>query len=200
MTEQDCTKTESKRARVRRLVVDPLSAGGMRFKHGTPADEQVRRINRICDELSRLSDDQLVWVRNWMEIKGQGANKCFWPDFVTIAQMAHGQNPRPIEEFPEMASWFGSRAGPEAAKVPGRLVRELRFIEKERRPPTFAGEPERIARDAKFLYSDVLRAREMRDCGRIYDEAFLRDYDRDKARAEALVAKGEAARAAGDAA
>ncbi|WP_339767158.1 hypothetical protein [uncultured Pseudosulfitobacter sp.] len=200
MTEQDCTKTENKRARVRRLVIDPLAAGGMRGKHGTAPDGHRAFLDRVCDELARLSDRQLVMMRGWMEANGEGSAKCFWPAFVSIAGVAQGLCPRPIEELPELSSWFGSRAGPEAAGVPGRLVMELRFIEKKRRPPVMVGEAAMVARRAAELHSDVLRARELRDCGRMYDEALLGRYDRDRARAEALVAKGEAGRAAGDAA
>lgn len=200
MSDQDCTKVESKRARVRRLVVDPLAAGGMRCKHGTPPDRQRAFIDRMCDELVRLDDRQLVMMRDWMEANGEGSAKCFWPAFVSIAGVAGGICPRPIEELPELASWLSSRAGVEAAAVPGRLVMELRFIEKKRRPPVLVGEADLVARKAGALHQEVLRAREMRDCGRMYDEALLGRYERDKARAEALVAKGEAGRATDDAA
>ena len=167
MTEQDCTKTENKRARVRRLVIDPLAAGGMRGKHGTAPDGHRAFLDRVCDELARLSDRQLVMMRGWMEANGEGSAKCFWPAFVSIAGVAQGLCPRPIEELPELSSWFGSRAGPEAAGVPGRLVMELRFIEKKRRPPVMVGEAAMVARRAAELHSDVLRARELRDCGRM---------------------------------
>lgn len=200
MIEQDCTKTESKRARVRRLVVSPLTTSGMRFKQGTPLDKQRSSLNRICDELVRLDDRQLVMMRLWMEVNGEGSAKCFWPAFVSIAGYAGCLRPRPIEDLPELASWMGSVAGTAAAGVPGRLVMELRFIEKKRRPPVLPGEKEMIAHRSAELHQEVLRAREMRECGRMYDEALLSRYERDNARAEALVAKGEVRRSAGDAA
>ena len=51
--ESVCASGETGRDRVRRLLLAPLQAGGMRFKRGTK-DEQ-RQLDQIADDLAYLS-------------------------------------------------------------------------------------------------------------------------------------------------
>lgn len=194
MAEGGCN--ESERGRVRRIVIDPLSNGGMRFKKGTDPAKAAEDLARIADELKRLSDSQLVSMRNWMEVNGGGSARCFWPSFVSIAGMAQMLVPRPIEDFPELASWFRSRAGEAAMAIPGRAVVELRFMQAKRRPPVARGEADEMDRRARRLWADVQRAEELRRCSRPHDAGLLDAYNADLARVDALVSQGIAKRSA----
>lgn len=194
MTDATTTETESKRARVRRLLIEPLTEGGMRAPKGTPPEKAAAYLDRLCDELAYLSDDGLGAVRRWAEANGEGSARCFWPGFVRFAQVAQAFQPRPVEELPEVASWFASRAGVEALAEPGRLVAELRFIEAKRRPPVIDHERARVRQVAAELAAEVARARELRDCGRMFDDAMLARFEADEARARAIVAEGAARR------
>lgn len=186
---------ETKRGRVRRLLIEPLERGGMRMRKGADAAAHRAFLDRLCDDLAYLGDDGLAAVRRWAEVNGDGKGRCFWPPFVAFAWAAQAWQPRPVEELPEMRRWFASMAGIEARAVPGRLVAELRFIERHRRPPVHAAERQRVASDAAALAAEAARACEMRDRGRMHDAALLEAFERDQARAAGLVAAGEMRRA-----
>lgn len=189
------TGSMCKRDRVRRLLIEPLQDAGMRARRGEDPARHRAFLDRLCDDLAYLSDDDLGRLRRWAEINGEGKERRFWPPFVRFAAVAHVCRPRPIEELPEIARWFQSVAGIEAAGEPGRLVAEFRFIEAKRRPPMNPAEVARIAEEARWLAADAARARELRACGRMYDAAFLAAFEATEARATALVDAGAARRA-----
>lgn len=126
---------ETKRDRVRRLFIDPLQADGLRFKHGTPPEDQRRKLDQMADDLSYLSDDKLRVLRVCMRSKGEGAKGVFWPSRVSILKFAEAAQPRPLVELPGFHSWFASAAGHAAAAVPGRLLAEYQFWTKHKHPP-----------------------------------------------------------------
>lgn len=125
---------ETARDRVRRLVLDPLTKAGMRFRHRTPQDDQAKWLNALCDELSYCNEKTLQAIASWAKCHGDGAGRSFWPSRVAFLSTAEAYQPRRLEEVPVIASWFGSVAGP-AAQDAGRLVAEFRFIERMKRPP-----------------------------------------------------------------
>lgn len=184
-------EVETARARVRRLLIHPLEQAGMRRKRTTPPERHQAFLDRLADDLAYLPDTGLARLRVWAEANGEGADRSFWPPFVAFAGLAQAIAPRPVEDMPELASWFTSRAGPEAAAVPGRLVAEFRFIQSHRRPPIKDAERRRIADGAAALAHDVQRARELRDAGRMYDAPMLEAYMADLERAMRLVDQGE---------
>lgn len=194
MTGGAVTETESKRGRVRRLLIDPLERAGMRSRKGADPDQQRAFLDRLCDDLAYLSDRELGVLRSWAEVSGEGRERCFWPPFVAFASAAQAIAPRPVAELPELRSWFGSVAGPAAARVPGRLVAEFRFIQRYRRPPIKEHERREMVKVAGYLATDVERARELRDRGRMHDAEMLAAFERDEATARALVRDGEAKR------
>lgn len=194
MPDTDQTGQESKRSRVKRLLITPLQEEGMKPKRGVDAQTHRAFIDRLCDEVAYLPDVGLIALRRWAEVNGGGSARNIWPEFVSFAAMAQTHTARPIEELPEVASWFISRAGEAAMQRPGMLVAELRFIEHKRRP-AFRGdrgvqERRAIAEKASWLVADVNRAKELRDCGRPYDEDMLRRYECDEQRAMRLVQQG----------
>jgi hypothetical protein len=148
MTATDPTRAgapaETKRGRVRRLLLDPL---GFRFPRGTDPEEAKARLNRIADDLAYLDDRELGVLRECLQSKGEGSAKCFWPDFGTFRGFAEALRPRPLEELPEMRSWFGSVEGPRARQA-GTLVETWLFIEAKKRPPYLPADRDAIARKA----------------------------------------------------
>lgn len=192
----DRTPGESNRDRVRRVLIRPLAEAGMRFPHRTDADSAQRKLDRICDEMAHVSDQTLGLLREWAKANGQGSARCFWPGLVSFIGLAQTIEPRPMEELPVLARWFGSRAGP-AARAEGRLVAEFVWIEKHRCPPQNAHQRNMVAETADRWRRRVELATDRLARGvdpGPGERTFLDWYRSIEARAEALIAEGEAKR------
>lgn len=145
-------KPETARGRVRRLVLDPLAREGMRFpKQGrrggkltgevfrawahVRSDDDARGVlDRLADELAPFSDQTLIWLREWARRNGQGSGRTFWPSVPAFLTAAESREPRALELIPQVATWFGSRAGVDARNG-DRVVAELRWIVQHRKVP-----------------------------------------------------------------
>ncbi|WP_147127802.1 hypothetical protein [Shimia ponticola] len=185
-------KPEGKRQRVRRLLIDPLEQSGMRFPKKVSEADAKRKIASLCDELAYLSDAALQQVRWWATRNGQGSARCFWPDRVSFLSCAHAFEPQRIEDNPNVESWFASRAGVEAAAVPGRLVAELRFWQKYLRPPIKDQERKLVADRAAQWAAQAEREAEKRSRNVSYDHEFLAAFELDERRAQDLLKAGRA--------
>lgn len=122
---------ETNRDRVRRLLLDPL---GFRCPKKVDEADMRRRLDRVADDLSYLSDFSLKVLRDILATKGQGADRCFWPEHATFIGFAEIVQPRPIEELPALRSWFGSVEGPRAM-ADGTLVETFDYIFRRKAPP-----------------------------------------------------------------
>lgn len=186
----DSDKRENNRARVRRLVIDPLIGLGFRFKRGVAEDMAARRLTQLSDDVGYLSDEGLTRLQASMRDKGEGSARCFWPERATFIAYAQMIEPRPIEDMPGMASWFASEAGARA-QAEDRLVAEYRFWRSKHRPPMNDMEWRRVTEKAKE-WND--RATLMRDRQRRgitltdWDRGWIGAYDGDLAAAQRLVA------------
>lgn len=156
---------ETKRDRVRRLLIDPLTHDGMRFKRGTPPHEERRRLDQMADDLAYLTDENLNRLRLCLRTKGEGGSRNFWPCRITILSFAEFAQPRALAEVPGLKSWFVSEAGKQAAAEPGRLLAEFQFWTARKRPPMNASEVQQIG----------ARARGNADRLRLYSERLGRD-------------------------
>lgn len=134
MTTDTTTKAETKRDRVRRLLIHPLEKDGMRKRHRTPDEMHRAFLDRIADTLSYMSDVKLRLFQKILVSKGEGAEKHFWPSYVTIRGWAEQIDPRPLDHEPEILSWFRSKAGPLALQADCH-VEQYQFIQKKKRPP-----------------------------------------------------------------
>lgn len=125
------THAETKRDRVRRLLLDPLG-----FRHPRSMDEAAGRkfLDRLADELSYMADDRLSALRDMMRSQGQGSARNQWPDHASFIGFAEVVQPRPLEELPALLRWFGSVEGPRAA-ADGQLVETWEYIRKKKVPP-----------------------------------------------------------------
>jgi hypothetical protein len=125
---------ETKRDRVRRLLIDPLKADGFRFAKGVTAEDAMTRLDRLADDLAYLKDDGLIALRFSLRTKGEGAARCFWPTPATVLGLAESFQRRPLDELPALLRWFASAAGG-AALLGDRLVAEYWFWTMHKRPP-----------------------------------------------------------------
>jgi hypothetical protein len=122
---------ESKRDRVRRLLLEPL---GFRKPGGMSAEACAEMLVRVCDELAYLSDEALARVEEALRFRGTGKDRNGWPDLATFRAYAELAEPRPIEELPALRRWFGSVEGPRAI-ADGTLVETWAFFGRHKRPP-----------------------------------------------------------------
>ncbi|MBO9453250.1 hypothetical protein J7426_23515 [Tropicibacter sp. R16_0] len=183
--------TETSRDRVRRMVITPLADSGFRFKRGTPDEQQRKVLDRMADALGYMSDRGLSALQATLATKGEGSAKCFWPCMATVIGCAEAFEPRPLEELPAVARWFGSQAGIEAARA-GRLVAEYEFWRRKKRPPMNVQERKVVSDRAATWSARADRVRDRIDRGFAPfgdDGEWLRWYDATKARAAALVGK-----------
>lgn len=126
---------ESKRDRVRRLLIDPLKRDGMRYKADVSKEDQRKRLDQMADDVAHMSDQNLIRLFLCLRTKGEGSSKCFWPSRVTVLAYAEVAQPRPLADDPRLRSWFASQAGRAAASVPGRLLAEFEFWTSHKHPP-----------------------------------------------------------------
>ncbi|QPM89368.1 hypothetical protein [Pseudooceanicola algae] len=182
-------KTETKRGRVRRLLLTPLAEMGFRWKKGVSPEDGQRRLDRVADDLAYLTDGNLDRLFLSLQDKGEGSARCFWPVHATFVAYAQLAQPRPLEEMPGLASWFASKAG-QRAQAEDCLVAHLRFWMAKRRPPMNDAEHRRVAERASEMRDRVIRLQDKIDRGWLIseaDEAWLDAYRRDLQRATALV-------------
>lgn len=130
-------RAESKRARVRRLLIDPLDAIGFRVNAGITLDKHRQTIDRLCDDLAYMSDHGLTALRDMLRPKGGGAKRDRWPVPATVYGYAELVEPRPLEELPGLLRWFRSVEGPRA-KAAGVLVETWSYFHRTKRPPVYA--------------------------------------------------------------
>lgn len=190
------TDVETKRGRVRRLLIDPLAGGyggmGFRFPKGTDEKKQRSYLDWMADWLGYLGDEELVVLRACLSAHGDGAKRCFWPPRATVVFFAQAARPRPIETWPECASWFASVEGPKARDA-GTLVATMLFIERNIRPPYTPKDRREVTKEAADLQRrhDAARERVARDRAFSDDAQFLAWHAELKQRAEALVDAGK---------
>ena len=153
MTEQCQTepKAETKRDRVRRLLIDPLSRDGMRFPKAMPEEVQRKKLDQMADDFAHMTDANLGRLMLCLRTKGGGSQKDFWPSRITQLGYAQVAQPRPLEDDPKLKSWFVSAAGRAAAAVPGRLIAEFQFFKRHHHPPYLAEHKRLVASQAGEL-------------------------------------------------
>lgn len=122
---------ETKRGRVRRLLLDPLD---FRFAKGTDEAWAKRFLNGLADDLAYMPDERLAALRESLQSHGQGSARNQWPDRATVIAFAEWFAPRPLEELPALLSWFGSVEGPRAI-AEGTLVETFEYISRRKAPP-----------------------------------------------------------------
>jgi len=191
---------EPNRARVRRILIEPMQASGMRAqrrkgeKPDDIAERERRFLEQLCDDLGYCTDRTLAGVLEWAQVSGDGPARCYWPARVGFLATAQRYQPLPLEELPVLASWFGSVEGPRA-RAEGRVIGEFLFIQKHRRPPLDHERHAVLARCRELADEQMrLRDRDETDRADSGDRARLAWLDEVERRAMALIEAGEAKR------
>lgn len=177
---------ENKRARVRRILIEPLEALGFRRNAKIPADVFKTKMANMIDQLVYLSDDSLSALFEMVKSKGQGAGRNLWPEPSMFLSFAELVQPRPIEELPGLLRWFRSVAGQKALSA-GTLVETWQYFHRHKRPPQLAGG--QLQSDANRNHSRCQRTRErmVRGTANADDVDFLKRYEARLAYCQAIV-------------
>ncbi|WP_147112135.1 hypothetical protein [Tateyamaria sp. syn59] len=141
-------KPEGKRARVRRLLLDPLAQDGFRKPAKISDDDFKKALGRLADALAYMSDQSLEVMYDMMRSKGQGKGRDVWPPRATFYAIAEMVEPCPLEKVPSLRGWFRSNAGPVAVET-DTLIEVLAYIQTHKKPPMSEGARRQIHHDAR---------------------------------------------------
>lgn len=185
----------SRRARVRRLLIDPLVADGLVRPKSSTVEMHQAFLDKLADRLGYLDDALLVTLAEVVLRFAEGPARNIWPSFATIWNHAVNLRRPPEDESHIMTTWLTSVEGP-IAREAGYLVELHGWLRKYGYPPNSAM-MQRIREEAAANAST--RARIARDVqagtARPGDVDWLNGYLRALAHCEALVDRGNAKRA-----
>lgn len=192
----DHTPDMPKRARVRALLIQPLDAAGLVRSPRIKAADHEAMLDRLQDRLGYLPDGLLSALCEAVLRIAEGPLQHHWPAYATIWNTACRLMPPPDDESHIMTSWLASIEGP-VARAGGYLVELHAFLRRFGRPPG-SFEMSKIRTDAQDNQRRRLRVEEWITKGhaKTEDRDWLDWYLRRLAECEALVAGGEAKRAA----
>ncbi len=186
--ERDVQQVESGRARVRRVLIDPLEAGGMVRKRGVSVADHEKAMEKLADKLSYMTEDGLKGLA--MYLIRMAGERNVWPQLNIVLRCAWSMEPPPPRDNDFLMSLMRSRAG--EAALSGGYAAEL-FTEARRLGPPPSKymrltlqEKARASRDRKRLIEDRIR----RDVATREDREWLERYLRVSAEAEALIREG----------
>ncbi|MFW2541519.1 hypothetical protein ACN2XU_02675 [Primorskyibacter sp. 2E107] len=161
MTEQ----AETKRDRVRRILITPLLRAGMRKQTRQKADEYADMLVRLADKLAYLDEQHLrglaAFATRWA--KGKARNE--WPDEVTLVSRAYELQSPPPRKCDYVVSVMRSKAG-ELARSHGYHV-ELFTAARSFGPPFSKLDLSRIANEARRNRAELDRVRGLADRGAV---------------------------------
>jgi len=187
---------ESGRVRVRRVLVSGLQADGLVRARGVTVAAHEAGIDRLCDKLAYLDEPLLIVLRDSVLRLAEGALRHQWPAFASVWNIAVRLQPPPDRETTIMTTWLVSRAGP-AARSAGYLVELYEWLRRHGVPPTeYALSQLRVEADDNRRLRARLERAVAADRASAGDRAWLEAYQRTESHCEALLAEGEARRAA----
>jgi len=177
---------ENKRARVRRLLIEPLEVLGFRRNAKMPADAFKAKMANMIDQLVYMSDDSLGTMLEMVQSKGQGANRDIWPAPATFLSFAELIEPRPVEELSGLLRWFRSVEGPRAMEA-GTLVETWSYFHKHKRPPKFVDRELQARANSNRNRCQLTKERMARDRADSHDVRWMQSYEARLAYCEAIV-------------
>ena len=148
---------ESKRDRVRRVLIHPLERAGMRKQRRMTAAAHDEFLVRLADRLAYLREDQLRGLVPVLTRHAKGKDGNEWPDEVAIVKWAYGMEPPPFELNDYVVSVLRSRAGA-VAKDNGYIV-ELLLAAQRLGPPFSKLNTERLRREGQQAAQERERLR-----------------------------------------
>lgn len=124
---------KTSKARVRRVLIDPLIRAGMRKQRGMTAEKYLDFIARLERRLGYMSEVHLRGLAVLLTKGAKGKERNQWPDEVTIISCAYGLQRPPPRSCDYVASLMRSAMG-RAARDLGYHV-ELFDVAKRYGPP-----------------------------------------------------------------
>ncbi|MGH1447420.1 MAG: hypothetical protein ACRBBO_15405 [Cognatishimia sp.] len=149
---------ETKRDRVRRLLINPLEASGMRKQTRMKEPDYSEMLIRLADKLSYLPDLMLEGLVTWCTRHAKGKERNQWPDEVAILSQAMSLQPPPPRSCPYVVSVLRSQAG-DRAEMMGYLT-ELFMAAKKYGPPFSKMNLDRLAREAQENSAEVAKVQD----------------------------------------
>ncbi len=159
MTDQQ----ETKRARVRRLLLTPLITSGLRKHPRMTAEDYQAMLTRLADKLGHMSERHLTALEPLIIRHTRGKDRNIWPDEVTIVSWAYQLSPPPARTSPYVNSLMQSEAGRTALSM-GYHV-ELFMMAKKLGPPPTRYNLARLAQEAQENRRELTRIEEQINCG-----------------------------------
>lgn len=162
---------ETKRDRVRRLLIHPLLRAGMRKQTRMKEPDYADMLVRLSDKLAHLSDQNIAGLKQWITRWAAGKDRNRWPDEVAIVSKALELQAPPPRDCPYVVSVMRSRAG-HRAKDLGYHV-ELFMAALRFGPPFGKLNLDRLKAEAEGNRREVARVRDMIADGTAPDERRL---------------------------
>lgn len=151
---------KDRRERVRKLLVEPLQAQGMRKPRSRAAEDHQDFLDRLERRLAYLGADHLEALAEVVLRNAEGASRNVWPAEASIVNWAAVLEPPPDRDSRLVQSYLASAAGQRAwDEAPSVAVALRRHLRKAGRPPQ---EFDWIAirRQAETWESEMARIRE----------------------------------------
>lgn len=186
--ERGVQQVESGRARVKRVLIVPLEAGGMGRKRGVSAADHEKTLEKIADRLSYMTEDGLKGLA--MYLIRMAGEKNVWPQLNIVLRAAWSMEAPPPRDNDFLLSLMRSRAG-EAALVGGYAL-QLYAAARKLGPPPSKYEVLRLRekaqwdRDRKRVIEDRIKRGIVTEEERGWLDGYLRMSDE----AEALIREG----------
>jgi len=97
MTDEQTMTAETKRDRVRRLLIAPLTEWGFRKPGDVREEKHAKFLTNLADSMAYMTDAQLEQLRDFLKTRGEGKDRRGWPRMATIVPFAEQVAPRPLE-------------------------------------------------------------------------------------------------------
>lgn len=181
---------------VRTLLIQRLETAGLKKPKCCKTDSDFDAMKRrLVEFLAYLSAPSLEALADQLLSYAVGKDRDLWLSEQIIRQMAEALERRPAEEAPIVISWLASVEGPRALAA-GQAVEMLRYLRKKRSvlmpyDRTLISEDAERNRRQRQLISE----RQRDGIDRPEDRQWLAEYAADLRMVEALVARGDQARA-----
>lgn len=181
---------------VRVYVIQHLETAGLKKPKSCKTDSDFDAMKRrLVDFLAYLSEASLKALADQLLSYAVGKDRDLWLSEQIIRQMAEALERRPVEEAPIVTNWLASVEGPRALAT-GHAVEMLRHLRKKR-SALMPYDRTMIAEDAERnrRQRQLISERQRDGIDRVEDRQWLAEYAADLRLVEALVARGDQARA-----
>lgn len=182
-------QAETKRDRVRRVLISPLLRAGMRKQTRMSVEDYQAMLVRLADKLGFMSEENLRGLVPVLTRNAKGREHNQWPDEVAIVKWAYSVQVPPPRECDYVVSVIRSHAG-QLARERGYLPELL--MEARKLGPPFSkvniDRLERLGRDSRRERDRLRRRLDIGETIRQERQDWLDWYDRHEREALSIMA------------